>query len=357
MKILKKTISLDTKPVMSHRDLRKYFEPELRDAEKYLDTLTEQQTADVLDFWNHYSILESAGWAAYYTARTGVFDVRYVPHDLFYAEIDRILNNPVRAYGLDDKLLYYSLFPKECQPRLLAAKIAGILYDPEHRVITAQEVRRICEDEGDIVVKPPIMTCGGTGVMVLHLTADSKQFEKLINASHDVIIQSKLRQHPDIAVFHPQSVNTVRLLTYLRENGEVVVLSSVLRMGAGDMQVDNVGSGGLTCGVRADGSLNETGFDNAGYRIAKHPDGVAFAGHKIPCYRKICEMSCELHYHLPQFAMLSWDIMVNENSEPIIIEINIGKPSIDFMQLNNGPLFGDYTEEILDRTYRLEIRR
>ena len=40
-----------------------------------------------------------------------------------------------------------------------------------------------------------------------------------------------------------------------------------------------------------------------------------------------------------------------------MIEMNIGKPSIDFMQQNNGPLFGDYTEEVLERVYRLPLIR
>ena len=36
----------------------------------------------------------------------------------------------------------------------------------------------------------------------------------------------------------------------------------------------------------------------------------------------------------------------------MLIEVNIGNAPIDFMQINNGPLFGKFTEEIPEWVYR-----
>ena len=54
--------------------------------------------------------------------------------------------------------------------------------------------------------------------------------------------------------------------------------------------------------------------------------------------------------------MASWDLAIDKNGEPVLIEVNLMYQGIGFLQINNGPLFGDYTEDILDRCIKRKRR-
>ena len=49
--------------------------------------------------------------------------------------------------------------------------------------------------------------------------------------------------------------------------------------------------------------------------------------------------------------MISWDIAIGEDELPVLIEANLYFGQLDFHQLNNGPLFGEDTEEILHEVF------
>ena len=58
-------------------------------------------------------------------------------------------------------------------------------------------------------------------------------------------------------------------------------------------------------------------------------------------------MAKRLATRLGHFRVVSWDIAVGANYEPILIEFNAFTQSIDYHQLNNGPLFGEFTDEVI----------
>ncbi len=57
--------------------------------------------------------------------------------------------------------------------------------------------------------------------------------------------------------------------------------------------------------------------------------------------------------------MVSWDIAINKNGEPVLVEFNVISQGI-FFQHSYGPLFGDYTEQILTgvehNIFKTEVR-
>lgn len=77
-----------------------------------------------------------------------------------------------------------------------------------------------------------------------------------------------MKQHADIAKLNSSSVNTVRVLSLLSENG-VKVYSTILRMGIDGAKVANASSGGITCGINADGTLKEYAYKSK--RFSEHP--------------------------------------------------------------------------------------
>nr|WP_262361303.1 hypothetical protein [Gracilibacillus timonensis] len=58
------------------------------------------------------------------------------------------------------------------------------------------------------------------------------------------------------------------------------------------------------------------------------------------------------HCRIPYFKMVSWDYAIDKNGDPVLIEANIPTGQIDFHQINIGPIFGEYTEKVLDHVYK-----
>lgn len=355
IKVLNRGINLDVNPIINTKLQKEIHSYNPKKYGVINDSLSEIQSLEIHDYWSQYTLDFDINWMQFYFSRTGIFDVRYIPHDIFYSEIDRVLNSPYRALGLDDKRLYKRLFPDVRQPQIIVSKIGKNLYNKNGKTTNVETALDNCLLVSKLVCKEPINTCGGHNVKCLYLPNDKQKLLELLCGNNDLIFQECITQHKDLEIFHPKSVNTIRILSYLRENGEVVLLSSVLRMGSNGTFVDNVSSGGCTCGVDDTGELHATGFSNDLKPITHHPGGMAFKGHKIPDFDKVKQMVKEQHNSFPFFALLAWDCTVDNNGTPILIEVNMNNASIDFMQLNNGPLFGEYTAEILKRVYRCEL--
>ena len=352
MKILKKSRSLDPNPVMKVQTARELSRAELKKLRPKEETLTERQKSEALAYWRKYTRVDDAGWTDFYHHHTGVYDPRFVPHDIFYAEIDRVLNPPYLAVGLEDKILYPRLFPGIRQPKILISKANGALWNEEGEPLTENQAMELCRREERVVCKEPIYSCGGHGVRLFDVSRQEEELRKVFGRYDRLLVQPVVCQHEAMKEFNPTSLNTLRLMTYLRECGESVLISQVLRMGSVGAVVDNISSGGCSCGILPDGRLKAYGYSSRAERIAAHPGGTVFEGKRIPGYEEAVRQVRRLHRLLPQFGLLAWDIAIDGQGCPVLIEVNIGNASIDFMQLNNGPLFGEYTEEILERVYR-----
>lgn len=132
-------------------------------------------------------------------------------------------------------------------------------------------------------------------------------------------------------------------------NNKVQILSSVFRMGVNSSRVDNASSGGIVCGIEENGQLKNIAYDTKGNRYDCHPQGMNFADVVIPNFHECVDLVKQL---APRFVsvsrLISWDIAIAEDSHPILIEANLSFGEIDFHQMNNGPIFGEMTDEILD---------
>lgn len=138
------------------------------------------------------------------------------------------------------------------------------------------------------------------------------------------LIQSRVRQHPQMSALHPPSVNTVRLVTF-NNGGTVRAFSAAARIGTKGRSVDNWSAGGILVGVDlASGRLREEGIFKPGYggRVFQHPDtGIRFSGFQIPHFREAVEVAMDLHSRLYGIHSVGWDIGITEGG-PTIIEGN-----------------------------------
>ena len=160
-----------------------------------------------------------------------------------------------------------------------------------------------------------------------------------------------MSQHRDIARVNESSVNTIRMISLLSADGPKIY-SRIFRVGVAGKKVDNYSSGGLTIGINEDGILNKYAYNSKGERFERHPSNdFVFEGYKIPGFEKAVELVKKAHPMVPHFRLVSFDIAIDEKGEAVFIEANLCKGSIEIHEFNNGPLFGDDTEKILNEVF------
>lgn len=139
----------------------------------------------------------------------------------------------------------------------------------------------------------------------------------------------------------------------LRVAEKIHLCSSAVRFGANGSCLDNVSAGGLCCGINENGEMAPYAFDHFAKRYDRHPfTGQPFAGLVFEGYPAALRLAMELHDRLPYFDLISWDMSLNCDGKPILIELNIKGQDTCFLQFFHGPLFGEYTEAVLNKVLR-----
>lgn len=270
----------------------------------------------------------------------------YIPDGFWYTYVDSFFTDINKAEVLDDKNFYDLYFHDVHQPRTIVRKIQGNYLDKDYNLITEESVYELCKKESELIIKPAVNSCGGAGIKFWN---NSETKDALYNAiiGENIVVQEVVKQHPVMAHLHEGSLNTIRIMV-LVHNGEVTPLSTVVRMGVNNAKVDNASSGGIVCGVDKNGCLKDCAYNTKAIRFEKHPQGAIFQEHIIPNFDKCKDLVKKL---APRFAYISrlqsWDMAIDINGEPTLIEANLTCGQIDFQQMCNGPIFGDNTEKLL----------
>ena len=313
--------------------------------------LTEEQKKEVKAYWKKYKRI-STKWCQYYSAQNGVFDARYIPNTLYYTKIDQHFNNRKLGWGFNDKNYYSKIFSGIKQPIVIARMINGTLLDDEYNIISAKQALELIEKEKEVICKPSQETGSGRDICFWNIEKDAEDIKAFLNNKRgDYIIQKVLQQHTELNRVHEGSVNTIRIASLLLD-GEVHILSSTLRMGTGNSRVDNVTAGGISCGILPDGTLKKYAHAYyTGESFQKHPQGLVFEGFKVPGYNNAIELVKKAAVIIPHFRLVSWDIAIDENEEAVFIEANMRKGGINLHQFDNGPLFGELTDKVLEEVF------
>lgn len=242
------------------------------------------------------------------------------------------------------------MFPNIKQPEEIAVRMNGMWFNSLRQLITDEQLQDMLRNEKELFIKQATESDGGQGVFYYRFGEDFDEIIKKIKG--DIIIQKKIKQHPYLSNLNDSSVNTIRVISLLSQQG-VKIYSCILRMGLNGSKVDNASSGGITCGITKEGKLKEVAYSKGGERFLRHPDSrIEFLNYQIPGFSEILNYVPTLHCKIPHFRLVSWDFAVDENENPVLIEANLHYGELDFHQLNNGPIFGQDTCKILEEVYR-----
>lgn len=317
-------------------------------AQKYI--LTDQQRKQIIQFFKPYVALKDTKDHEFYTARTGVFYIDYIPDWIYYAIIDPFYNDWELAKRVDNKCNYQMMFPNCRQPYGILYRMNNIWFNHDRQVVSENRISNIIEQEnGFLFVKIATESCGGQGVK--RCSGVKETMAAVASISGDLVIQREVKQSEVTKKLNPTSLNTVRILSVLSNKG-VKVYSMILRCGVGGSFVDNASSGGITVGIEQNGRLKSSAYDKYGNMFSSHPTTqVPFSQIIIPNIEACINLVMQLHPLLPNFRMVSWDIALDEDNNPILIEANLKDGGLDVHQLNNGPIFGEDTISILEEVF------
>lgn len=327
---------------------------ELKRYVRSMPKLTGEQKRAVREFWKPYGGIDS-DWIRYYTFITGVFDPRYIPNDLEHTRIDQFFNRRKLGWGFNDKNYYSLLFPGIRQPKTVVRKIGGLLFDGDYHLIDWGQAESLLAMRPEVIVKPSQESGGGRDIRFFNTQSDADALKRALLDKNEknLIVQDILRQHPELAKMHPQSLNTVRVYTIMMEDG-VHVLNASLKMGAGCNRIDNVTrNSGIITGIRENGELMDFAFFDlySGEKTDRHPQGMLLGKICVPSYNRMIETVKRAAQYTGNFQLVGWDLSVDEEGNVVLIEANMRKGDIGPIQCLHGPFFGDLTERVLNKVF------
>lgn len=165
----------------------------------------------------------------------------------------------------------------------------------------------------------------GRGVMPYKAEGDLKKlFKKLLDECPDgFICEGLIKAHPVISALNPDSVNTVRLITYF-DGTETHVQKCFMKIGQKGSFVDNGGAGGIFAAVNDEkGFFESNGIDEKGRRYDTHPyTGITIKGYQLPAWEEALALGREISSKIPGFSYIGWDLTYTEDCKWIIVEGN-----------------------------------
>ena len=311
--------------------------------------LTRTQEQEIQDYWQGFLGYKiPTDWHRYFYARTGLFSVKYIPTSVYRLELTGRLNQLPWCVPFSDKNLNDILLPDMKQPHTHLKNRNGYLF-VENKAVSLEDAVDLCANIGDVIVKPTLSS-HGDGVKKLHVEngiVDEKGTtlkDLLVKYGKNFLIQDLVKQHPIMNALNPDSINTIRIVTY-RKGREVFVLYAAIRIGREGQAIDNESAGGISNKINMDGTLCKYAYGAPGQdKIELTDSGVKLEGYQVPSFEKAIALVKEQHLNLPFQDLLGWDICIDEAGDPVMLEWNT---TPELSQSAVGPAFGDYTEMVV----------
>ncbi len=324
----------------------KYYKKNFKNNGITLRRLTPQQKQEVLKTWKTLKNIDFETHELYYSL-TGVFDPKICPELYFRTIIDPVLNDRKINLAWNDKCYFDRFIQNVKLPDTYIRNVNGVYYDHDYNIITKEQAKVLIKQNGNGVIKPSMETGLGKNVKIVDAGEDLDAV--LDSYRENFIVQKIIKQHPEMAKLNPKSVNIMRMNTMFI-NGEVRFLTASVRAGLhSNIAANSYSTKGddlAIIGVNNDGSLKEFAFFPSGKTLEILPNGTVIKDITIPEFDKAIEEVIRAHAQLGHFGVLAWDVTIDEDANPVIIEYNLNGMGVLYYQLVTGPLFGEYTEEV-----------
>lgn len=138
----------------------------------------------------------------------------------------------------------------------------------------------------------------------------------------DFIFEKQIIQEPILGKFNPDTVNTIRVLTYKNK-----IISATVRFGGKGEFVDNVSANGVAVSLDIEtGILSDYGMKmySTVEHFYEHPDShLKFRDTKVTQWDAVRQLVEKALKYLPYYSSVGFDIATTPDG-PVIVEINTG---------------------------------
>lgn len=174
----------------------------------------------------------------------------------------------------------------------------------------------------DAIIAKPIDATGGNGVEKFSFVSDDeakKLYHKLLE-NKQFLIEDCIKQHEDLNTLYGNSVNTMRMFTFIK-NGQPHFLQAVLKIGNGGV-IDNFSNGGMYTYVDENGTVFVEAIDRDDNIFYEHPiSKTKIVGFKVPMFEEAINLVKECAKVVPEVSYVGWDVAISKDG-PVIVEGN-----------------------------------
>jgi hypothetical protein len=295
-----------------------------------------------------------------YPSYSGVKSENYVPDNLFFTHVEPMLNNVEYSRSFADKNLYSMLVDEEVLPDVFLRKMHGSWYDGGYNKIAEVEqvLKAIAKEHKRAIIKHAVASQGGENIASVR--SDGKELRvdgDLVNRiwldrvfGDNFLIQAYVYQHDFYEKFNASSLNTFRVYTYRSVTDDSVhVLQAMLRVGGEGSAVDNISKGGKACGIDHErGIFNGIVCDVSGNFFDRVGEVDIKNEVALFNYEEVVSKAIELAKKQFYTRLIGFDFCVDKKGDVKLIELNNYDVGVDVLQMCNGPLFREFTDEVID---------
>lgn len=161
--------------------------------------------------------------------------------------------------------------------------------------------------------------CGGKGITIYNSKEyELKELYELLKTRKQVLLEELIQQDKEMNQLYAKSINSLRIISFVKDNGEVVILNRVLRIGNGG-SVDNFSSGGMYTFLSETGKIMIPAIDEQGNVYKDHPlSKVSLVGYQVPHFEEAIKYVKELALVVPEVRYVGWDIAITDKGVDVI---------------------------------------
>lgn len=176
-------------------------------------------------------------------------------------------------------------------------------------------------DKNEIIIVKPIDLSQGAGIFKIsfdQILKDLNGFYKK-GLTDKYIVEEVVKQSDYISQLNPSSLNTLRINTLVK-NGSIIIVGASLRMGRGDIVVDNLAAGGIAAAIDINtGKILTPGRDKKNNTYNRHPSsGILINGFEIKDWNSIIDFAKNAALVFPQSKYIGWDIGISSKGFELI---------------------------------------
>ena len=246
-------------------------------------------------------------WLCLYATFRSKFLEGWIPVDVYGTLILPRINKPHRVVSYA-KSLSQRLFGEEHSADR-ACYVSGTWLGRDGRVIDPAKAKDYIFAKTDHVYVKRDDSRAGIGVSVVR----PEEFDCAILAkAGDFVVQTPIKQAKWFDAIFPGCLATLRITTVFIPGIGPQKRAAYLRVGRGDAKF--IKNTHVRVSVTDDpGSLDSRGVDEKWKILDAHPDtGFKFSGAVIPHFRDAVALCESLHFRVPQFMVIGWDIGIGE---------------------------------------------